>query len=220
VIGRGKCGLKQVADISSARVSVHSQEIDGHWERLVAIRGTDKQLSDALVVLGKRIAQKRVSVPKKKKDGSASSGPGNAGPGPSHSVALPKPSAPLPSSSARQTTTSTRGRAHPSAASQTWAPQPSLPPPTPSSRTVVMASPFQPASWTRTLTVPSVCMASPEPLHSRNDLTSIEVDHILALVRSDPHSFLPSERRDQAWQFYQQGQVIRTHEGWRLYWAP
>jgi len=68
VIGCGGCGLKQVANISSARVSVHSQEIDGHWERLVTIRGTDKQLGDALVVLGKRIARKHVSVPKKKKD--------------------------------------------------------------------------------------------------------------------------------------------------------
>jgi len=109
VIGRGGRGLKQVADISSARVSVHSQEIDGHWECLVAIRGTDKQLGDALVVLGKRIAWKCVSVSKKKKDGSASSSPGNAGPGPSQQAAPPKPSAPLPQSSARQTMTPTRG---------------------------------------------------------------------------------------------------------------
>ena len=77
VVGCGGRGLKQVADISSARVSVHSQEIDGHWERLVSVWGTDKQLGDALVMLGKRIAQKCVTVPKKKKDGSASSGPGN-----------------------------------------------------------------------------------------------------------------------------------------------
>ena len=146
VIGCGGCGLKQVANISSARVSVHSQEIDGHWERLVTIRGTDKQLGDALVVLGKRIARKHVSVPKKKKDGSASSGPGNASPGPSQQAALPKPSAPQPQPSARQTTTPTRGRACPSAASQMRAPQPSLPPPTPSSRTVAMASPSQPTS--------------------------------------------------------------------------
>jgi len=146
VIGRGGRGLKQVADISSARVSVHSQEINGHWERLVAIRGTDKQLSDALVVLGKRIAQKRVSVPKKKKDGSASSGPGNAGPGPSQQAALPKPSTPQPQPSAHQTTTPTRGRARPPAASQMRAPQPSLPPLTPSSRTVAMVSPSQPTS--------------------------------------------------------------------------
>ena len=146
VVGRGRRGLKQVTDISSARVSVHSQEIDSHWECLVSVRGTNKQLGNALIVLGKWIVWKRVTVPKKKKDGSASSGPGNAGPGPSQSAALPKPSAPLPPSSAHQTMTPTRGQAHPSAASQTWTSQPSPLPPTPSSRTVVMASPSRPAS--------------------------------------------------------------------------
>ena len=119
MVGHGGRGLKQVADISSARVSVHSQEIDGHWEHLVSIRGTDKQLGDTLVVLGKRIAQKHVTVPKKKKGGSAPSAPGNAGPGPSPQATLPKPSAPPPPSSACQTTAPTRGRARPSAASQT-----------------------------------------------------------------------------------------------------
>ena len=203
VIRRGGHGLKQVTDISSARVSVHSQEIDGHWERLVAIQGTDKQLGDALVVLGKQIAQKHISVPKKKKDSSASSGPDNASPGPSQRTTLSKPSAPPPQSSACQTTTPTHSRAHPSVASQIWAPQPSLPPPTSSSRTVAMASPSRPASRNWTPTVPSVRMASPEPLRSHNDLTSIEVDHILALVGSNPHGFLLSERRNQAWQFYQ-----------------
>jgi len=56
VVGRGGRGLKQVSDISDAPVSVFSQEIDGHSERLVSICGTDKQLGDALVVLGKQIA--------------------------------------------------------------------------------------------------------------------------------------------------------------------
>jgi len=96
VVGRGRRGLKQVADISSARVSVHSQEIDGHWEHLVSIRDTDKQLGDALVVLGKRIARKRMTVPKKKKDSSAFSGLANAGPGPSPRAAFSKPFAPPP----------------------------------------------------------------------------------------------------------------------------
>jgi len=109
VVGCGGHSLKQVTDISSARVSVHSQEIDGHWERLVAIWDTDKQLSDTLVVLGKRIARKHVTVPKKKKDGLASSGLGNAGPGLSQQAALPKPSAPSPQPSARQTMTLTHG---------------------------------------------------------------------------------------------------------------
>jgi len=219
VVGHGGRGLKQVANISSARVSVHSQEINGHWERLVSIRGTNKQLGDALVVLGKRIARKRVTVPKKKKGSSAPSAPGNAGPGPSPQVALPKPSAPPPPSSARQTTAPTCGRARPSAASQTRPQQASLPPPTSSSRTVVMASPSETPNRARMPIVPSVRMASPEPLRSCNDLTSMEVDHILTLVGSDPHGYLSSKRRDFAWQYYQQGQVIQTHEGWRLHWA-
>jgi len=103
VVGRGGCSLKQVADISSAHVLVHSQEIDGHWERLVSVWDTDKQLGDALVVLGKWIARKRVTVPKKKKDGSAFSGLVNTGPGSSPCAALPKPSALLPPSSVSQT---------------------------------------------------------------------------------------------------------------------
>jgi len=149
---------------SSGVTLVHSQEIDGHWECLVSIWGTDKQLGDALVVLGKWIAWKRVTVPKKKKDGSASSAPGNAGLSPSPQAALPKPSAPPPLSSARQTTTPMHCRARPSAASQIRTEQSSLPPSTPSSRTVVMASPSESTSRTRMPTVPSVRMASPEPL--------------------------------------------------------
>jgi len=219
VVGRGERGLKQVADISSACVSVHSQEIDGHWERLVSIWGTDKQLGDALVVLGKRIAQKRVTVPKKKKGGSAPSAPGNAGPGPSPQAALPKPSTPPPPSSACQTTAPTRGQARPSAAPQMRPQQASLLPPTPSSRTVVMASPSETPDHARMPVMPSVRMASPEPPRSHNDLTSMEVDQILTLVGTDPLGYLPSERRDFAWQYYQQGQVIQTHKGWRLYWA-
>jgi len=53
IVGRGGRGLKQVSNLSDARVSVFSQEIDGCSERLISIRGTDKQLGDALVVLGK-----------------------------------------------------------------------------------------------------------------------------------------------------------------------
>jgi len=61
-----------------------------------------------------------------------------------------------------------------------------------------MASPSCPMSQNRTLTVLSVRMASPKPLRSRNDLTSMEVNHILVLVRSDLTGLLLSERHDQA----------------------
>ena len=81
-----------------------------------------------------------------------------------------------------------------------------------------MASPSESTSRARTPTVPSVRMASPKPLCSRNDLTSMEVDHILALVGGDYSDYLPSERRDQAWQLYAQGQVIHDQDGWMLNW--
>ena len=144
VVGRGGCGLKQITDISSARVSAFTQEVDGRSERLVSIWGTNKQLGNALVVLGKRIARKRVSAPKKKKKGMAPSGPVNVAPGPLSHAAPQNPSAPRTQPPPCQTATPTQGRARPSAALQTRASQPSLLPPTPSSRTVVMASPSQP----------------------------------------------------------------------------
>jgi len=77
VVGCSGCGLKQVTDISSAWVSTFTQEVDSCSEHLVSIWGTDKQLGDALVVLGKQITCKRVSAPKKKKKSTALSGPVN-----------------------------------------------------------------------------------------------------------------------------------------------
>ena len=71
VVGCGGRGLKQVTDISSARVSTFTQEVDGCSEHLISIWGTDKQLGNALVMLGKWIVHKRVSAPKKKKKGTA-----------------------------------------------------------------------------------------------------------------------------------------------------
>jgi hypothetical protein len=61
-IGQGGKGLKQIHDISGARVNAYSVagSID---ERHVSIRGTDLQIGDALVVLGKRIARKKVRTP-------------------------------------------------------------------------------------------------------------------------------------------------------------
>ena len=177
VVGCGGRGLKQVTDISSARVSAFTQKVDSRSEHLVSIRGTDKQLSDALVVLGKRIACKRVSAPKKKKKGIAPSGPVNVAPGPPPSVAPQNPSAPRTWPPPRQTTTPTQGRACPSAASQTRALQSSLPPPTPSSRTVVMTSPSQSRDRSATPVVPSVRIASPDLMTV--PLMPMDVDHIM-----------------------------------------
>ena len=67
VIGQGGKGLKQLHDISGARVSAYTITSGPRDERHVSIRGTDEQIGDALVVLGKRMARKRVRGPTTKK---------------------------------------------------------------------------------------------------------------------------------------------------------
>ena len=94
VVGCNSHGLKQVTDIFSAWVFAFTQEVDGPSEYLIFIWGTNKQLSDALVVLGKQIAYKHVSTPKKKKKGMAPSGLVNVAPSPLPHVAPQRPSAP------------------------------------------------------------------------------------------------------------------------------
>jgi len=150
------------------------------YQHLVSIWGTDKQIGDALVVLGKQIVCKHVSAPKKKKRGTAPSGPVNTAPGPLPSAAFPEPSAPRIRPPPHQTTTLTQGRAYPSVASQPRALQPSLPPLTPWSRTMVMVSPSQSRDWSATPVVPSVRMASPDP--TPDTLTSMDVDCIMTIT--------------------------------------
>ena len=58
--------MKQIHDISGARVAAF-QVTTSPDKRQVTIRGTDKQIGEALVVLGKRLARKRVHYPTKKK---------------------------------------------------------------------------------------------------------------------------------------------------------
>ena len=212
VVGRGGRGLKQVTDISSAQVSAFTQEVDNRSERLVSIRGTDKQIGDALVVLGKRIARKSVSVPKKKKRSTAPSGPVTTALGPLPPAALPEPSAPRTWPPPHQTTTPIRGRARPSAALQTRAPQPSLPPPTPSSRTVVMVSPSQSRDRSATPVVPSVRMASPDS--TPDPLTSMDVDRIMALTGRQNSDWSARQRLELATRLWYGGVVVRTFDRW------
>ena len=84
VIGQGGKGLKQLHDISGARVSAYTLTSGPRDERHVSIRGTDEQIGDALVVLGKRLARKRIHAPKSKKTVAAS---------PSTKADLPPPAA-------------------------------------------------------------------------------------------------------------------------------
>ena len=55
IVGQGGKGLKQIHNISGARVNTYSLATSLNDERHITIRGTDLQIGDALVVLGKQI---------------------------------------------------------------------------------------------------------------------------------------------------------------------
>ncbi len=54
-------------------MSEETQVSSPHDERHISIHGTDEQISDALVVLGKRLTRKCIRSPMTKKTGPASS---------------------------------------------------------------------------------------------------------------------------------------------------
>jgi hypothetical protein len=159
VIGQGGKGLKQVHDISGARVNAYSLASGSRDERHVSIRGTDLQIGDALVVLGKRIARKKVRPPKAKKTGPLDS----------------SRSAPLPSNNQQSSTLS-----HHYATTQRFGPStepyiaevPTVVPVTPVVPTVVMTSP----SPSSTPIVPSVTMGSPSSYTPDDALTPMQID--------------------------------------------
>ena len=64
IIGQGSKGLKQVHDISGTRISAYVLAAGPSDKRHISICGTETQIGDALVVLGKRITRKRVRPPK------------------------------------------------------------------------------------------------------------------------------------------------------------
>jgi hypothetical protein len=197
VIGQGGQGLRQIHDISGARVAAYTLAAGSCNERHVSIRGTDVQIGDALVVLGKRLARKRVRNPKAKNKSSSTAAPppsqaaaasaplsmargGSAAswsslPAPSISRNLSQPPSVitlLPSMTPPAATPVSR------TASSTRAELESLqPPPVP---TVVMGSP----SSSSTPTVPSVQMGSPTSIDSPRDLTPMQVDAVLVTYRN------------------------------------
>ena len=201
VIGQGGQGLKQIHDISGARVSAYTLANGSRDERHVSIRGTDIQIGDALVVLGKRLARKRVRNPKAKGKSTTT-----ATPPPSKAVAAQAPPsdswggsgvAPLPYDSTPSLISRNLGQppgvvtllpsTTPPAAtpmsrttSSTRAGQESLlPPPAP---TVAMGSP----SPSSTPYPPSVQMGSPSPIGSPGDLTPMQVDTVLLYHPNPP----------------------------------
>jgi len=195
VIRQGGQGLKQIHDISGARVSAYTLAAGSRDERHVSIRGTDVQIGDALVVLGKRLARKRVRNPKAKSKSSFTAAPppskaaaasappsmawgGGDLPAPSTSrnfgqppgvVTLQSSTPPPAATSMSRTTSSTRA-----------GPESLQPPPAP---TVVMGSP----SPSSTPVPPSVQMGSPTPIDSLGDLTPMQVDAVLLYHPNPPH---------------------------------
>jgi len=139
VVGQGGKGLKQISNISGARISAYVLAEGSRKEHHVSIRGTNEQVGDALVVLGKRIARKHVHNSKPKKTVSSPALPpparGGASAGPSASFPTP-PLTPVIS---------------------LQPPTPRYDPPTPVARTPS-------GGWGASATPPSVQMASPSPL--------------------------------------------------------
>ncbi|KAG6862855.1 hypothetical protein C0993_001215 [Termitomyces sp. T159_Od127] len=86
VVGHQGRGLKQAHDLSGSQLAAFSVGPAGsEGRRFVTIRGTDQQIGEALVVLGKRIAKKRVRAPRKQRSGNAA--PAVAVPAPSREPA-------------------------------------------------------------------------------------------------------------------------------------
>jgi hypothetical protein len=164
VVGQGGKGLKQIHDISGARVNAYSVEgsID---ERHVSIRGTDLQIGDALVVLGKRIARKKIRPPKAKKTG-PSKGSSQAAP----LLSTNKPPSTLP----RHSSTQRPGPATGSHIVEVPTGEHAESSGTPFAPTVQMASP----SPSSTPFVPSVSMGSPTPYSPDEALTPMQIDAI------------------------------------------
>ncbi|KAG6871106.1 hypothetical protein C0995_008154 [Termitomyces sp. Mi166 len=75
MIGHQGQGLKQAHDLSGSWLAAFAVGPAGNEECwFVTIRGTDQQIGEALVVIGKCIAKCRVRAPRKQKTGNAALG--------------------------------------------------------------------------------------------------------------------------------------------------
>ena len=75
LVGRAGTGLRQIHDISHAKLSVSPTIVSG--SRVVTIRGSTREVGDATTAIGKRLARRRLRTPRstKKKTDPASSPP-------------------------------------------------------------------------------------------------------------------------------------------------
>ena len=72
IVRQGGKGLKQLYDISGAQVLAYTLTSGLRDEHHISIHGTDEQIGDALVVLGKCLTCKHVHSPMTKKMAPAS----------------------------------------------------------------------------------------------------------------------------------------------------
>src|SRR6202789_4379730 len=165
VVGQGGKGLKQIHDISGARVRAY--EGGSSDERHIAIRGTDLQIGDALVVLGKRLARKKVRPPKAKKTGPSSDSSKHAPLPPNHKQSLAPAAAPYISTQRSRPATEPRIVEVPREERDES-------PATAYAPTDAMASP----SPNSTPIVPSVTMGSPSSYTPDDALTPMQIDAI------------------------------------------
>src|SRR6202789_4112397 len=168
VVGQGGKGLKQIHDISGARVRAY--EAGSSDERHISIRGTDLQVGDALVVLGKRLARKKVRPPKAKKTGPSSDSSKHAPLPPNHlytQQSLAPAAAPYTSTQRSRPATEPR-IVEVSTEERDESPATAYAP------TDAMASP----SPNSTPTVPSVTMGSPNSYTPDDALTPMQIDAI------------------------------------------
>ncbi|KAG6881993.1 hypothetical protein C0995_016294 [Termitomyces sp. Mi166 len=96
VIGHQGQGLKQAHDLSGSWLAAFAVGPAGNkGRRFVTIRGTDQQIGEALVVIGKHIGKHCVRAPRKQKTGNSAPAVAALAPSPSESDSAP--STPRPS---------------------------------------------------------------------------------------------------------------------------
>ncbi|KAJ4477197.1 hypothetical protein J3R30DRAFT_3703451 [Lentinula aciculospora] len=154
LVGRAGAGLQQIHNFSRARISVPPSGSSG--ARLVTIRGSRREVGDALVAIGKRLAGRRVRVnrPVKKTDtkGKASALPPNP---------LPTPTGTRPSTTSVSVDTPLSSMVSSSRSTTPVPPEPTLvstpvgtAPPTPMSVSVPTALPTMAPTSRMDLVVP------------------------------------------------------------------
>ena len=65
VVGRAGTGLRQIHDLSHAKLSVSPTVVSG--SRAITIRGSDREVGDAISAIGKRLARRKLRTPRSKK---------------------------------------------------------------------------------------------------------------------------------------------------------